>query len=150
MLTEYNKTTYTHHYIMGVRLKELIVAYFIDLDLEGLEKLFTSLTTSRNTKVIRYSSTKAKIEYLNTHCIKSVVLCDSDSFENSRRIKTNRFGKQYVENRGEYFEYLVAQAFGGIQNEMSNLKHTEGGDIEINGTAYQVKFEGAGIYVGKR
>ena len=79
-----------------------------------------------------------------------VALCDIETFEKSRRIKTNRKGIEYKENRGEYFEYLVAQKFNAIQNEKSNLKHTEGGDIEINGIPYQVKFEGAGIATGRK
>ena len=150
MLQQYYKETYTHNYIMGVKTKERVLAFVVDnLDYEGLCLLFTSLTTSRTLRVIRYSSNKAKVAYLQNHAVKVLDLCDIETFENSRRVKTNGKGKAYVENRGEYFEYLVSQALGGIQNEQANLKHTKGGDIEVRGIAYQVKYEASGIYLGK-
>jgi hypothetical protein len=147
MLEKYCKITYTHKYVMGAKENNKVVAYFIELEVEGLEKMFTAKTTSRGYKVVRYASTKKKRAYLTEHCEKRVELCTVEEFENSRRKKTSRLGKEYVENRGEYFEYLIAEKFSGIQNLVSNLKHTDGGDIEIEDIPYQVKFEGAGIYL---
>lgn len=147
MLENYCKTTYTHKYVMGAKENNKIVAYFVELEVEGLEKMFTAQTTSRGYKVVRYVSTKKKRAYLADHCEKRIELCTIEEFENSRRKKTSRLGNIYIENRGEYFEYLIAEKFNGIQNLVSNLKHTEGGDIEIQGIPYQVKFEGAGIYL---
>jgi hypothetical protein len=87
---------------------------------------------------------------MEEHCLQKIELCDIETFENSRRIRVNKKGVEYMENRGEYFEYLVAEKFQVVQNEKSNLKHTDGGDIEINGVAYQVKYEGAGIATGRK
>ena len=150
MLKNYHKTTFTHHYIMGVKTKTTVYAYLIELSLSALEMMFASVTDSRGYEVARYSSNKAKIAYMEEHCLQKIELCDIETFENSRRIRVNKKGVEYMENRGEYFEYLVAEKFQVIQNEKSNLKHTDGGDIEINGIAYQVKYEGAGIATGRK
>ena len=95
-------------------------------------------------------SNKKKVAYMESHCSLKIALCTVEEFENSRRTKVSRKGVEYVENRGEYFEYLVAEKFNVIQNEKSNLKHTDGGDVEINGIAWQVKYEGAGIATGRK
>jgi hypothetical protein len=41
----------------------------------------------------------------------------------------------------------MAKMLKGEQNEKSNLKHTDGGDITINGEAWQVKYEKGAITV---
>jgi hypothetical protein len=152
MLKEYHNTTFTHHYAMGSidRKEKMVYGYLIELSLEALEMMFSSVTDSRGYEVVRYSSNKKKVAYLEEHCIEKFALCDLETFESSRRIRVNRKGVEYKENRGEYFEYLVAQKFKVEQNDKANLKHTEGGDIEINGIAYQVKYEGAGIATGRK
>ena len=65
------------------------------------------------------------------------------------RIKINKKGNPYRENRGEYFEYLMSQVLGVEQNDVSNLGHTKGGDLVFEGVAYQVKYEASGIAVGR-
>lgn len=152
MLKEYYNTTYTHNYIMGNghNKEGMVYAYLMPLTLAELEMFFTSVTDSRGYEVVRYASNKKKVAYMETHCTLKVALCTVEEFEKSRRIRVNKKGKEYMENRGEYFEYLVAQKFNAIQNEKSNLKHSEGGDLEINGVAYQVKYEGAGIATGRK
>lgn len=150
MLKEYHETTYTHKYVMGAKTKTSVRAYLMDFSLEELEMMFATVTDSRGYEVVRYVSNRKKIEYMETHCSMKIELCDIETFETTRRHKTNRKGVEYIENRGEYFEYLIAEHFNVTQNEKSNLKHTEGGDIEINGIAYQVKYEGAGIFTGRK
>ena len=100
--------------------------------------------------MVRYVSNKKKVAYMESHCTLKVALCTVEEFENSRRIRVNKKGVEYMENRGEYFEYLVAKKFNAIQNDKANLKHTEGGDMEINGIPYQVKYESAGIATGRK
>ena len=148
-MREYYNTTFTHNYVIGAKKNGMVIAYLITLNFEALCMFFASFTTSRGYTVARYSSNKKKIQYLEENCIQRVELIDLETFENSRRVRVNAKGKEYTENRGEYFEYLVSQFFGVEQNDVANLKHTEGGDIEINGIAYQVKYEASGICLGK-
>ena len=45
-------------------------------------------------------------------------------------------------NKGEIFEKLITEYFG-MKWEKDNVPFTEGGDIEINGKAFQIKYEKA-------
>ena len=45
-------------------------------------------------------------------------------------------------NRGEIFEKLITEHFGQVWTK-DNIPFTEAGDIEVDGIAYQVKFEKA-------
>ena len=152
MLKEYHRTTYTHNYVMGNahNPEKMVYAYFMNLNLAELEMMFSTVTDSRGYEVVRYVSNKKKVAYMESHCTLKVALCTVEEFENSRRIRVNKKGVEYMENRGEYFEYLVAKKFNAIQNDKANLKHTEGGDMEINGIPYQVKYESAGIATGRK
>ena len=146
-MTKYFNSTFTHNYIIGVDRNGQVEMYFIKLDLEGLRLMFNSLTTTRGHKVYRYSSTNYKLEYLKQYATKHYTLCDSVTFTESRRKRINKKGKEYTENRGECFEYLVSKKFGVNQNDLANLSHKNGGDVVIDGIAYQIKFERSGIVV---
>ena len=150
MLKNYYDTTYTHNYILGVADKKnnQVKAYFVTLDFDALAMMFASPTTSRKSVVYRYKSNQKKVAYLEEHATRCMVVSDIDTFEKSLRIRLNKKGKEYRENRGEYFEYLMSQVLGVVQNELANLSHTEGGDLEFEGVAYQVKYGSAGIAVG--
>ena len=43
-------------------------------------------------------------------------------------------------NKGEIFEKFITEYFGQ-KWEKDNIPFTEAGDIEINGVAYQIKYE---------
>ena len=45
-------------------------------------------------------------------------------------------------NNGEIFEKMVTEYFGQVW-EKDNIPYTEAGDIEVDGVAYQVKYERA-------
>lgn len=141
--------SYTHHYIMGADDGEKVRAYFVDLSLEELAFLFSDKPTqSKRAVIVKYRSTKPKREMLKAKATRIVEIGSSEQLKAKRRIRVNRKGKQYKENCGECFEWLLAELFGAEQNEKANLKHTDGGDLVIEGIAYQVKYERAGIAVG--
>jgi hypothetical protein len=134
---------------MGAEQGGRVYAYVVRLDLDGLRLLFADKpTTSKRLTVIKYRSTRAKIAYLESQAVQIIDLCTIAELKSQCRQKVNRYGKPYTENCGECFEWLIAERLGGVQNEKANLKHTEGGDITVNGIAYQVKYERAGIAVG--
>ena len=152
MTTEYLKAyfeqTATHNYILGVAKAGRVKAYFVTLDLDGYEIIFNEKpTTASRQTVIKYRSNKVKVAYLESKAVRVIDLMGEEELKNSRRTKINRKGKPYTENCGECFEWLLAEMFGGSQNEKSNLKHTEGGDLVIDGISYQVKYEKGAITV---
>jgi hypothetical protein len=143
------ETAATHNYIMGVEHNGKVTAYAVTLDFSGFCFLFSDKPTeSKRATVVKYRSNKAKREYLASHATAVYEVCTIEELKSSCRVKTNRYGKTYTENCGECFEWLMAKLMGGRQNDKANLKYTDGGDITVNGIAYQVKYERAGITVG--
>ena len=138
----------THHYIFGVEHNGRVTAHLVHLDLDGFRFIFCDKpTTAHRCTVVKYRSNKRKREWFEANAIQSIDLCTIDELKSSCRVRLNRFGKEYIENCGECFEWLMAQHFGVEQNEKANLKFTDGGDLTINGVPYQVKYERAGITV---
>ena len=138
----------THNYIFGVEHNGKVAAYMITLDYDGFKLMFSDKPTdSKRSSVVKYRSNTKKINYLETNSTRRIDMGTVEYLRAMRRTKVNRFGKEYVENCGECFEWLLAEMFGVKQNEKANLKFTDGGDLEINGISYQVKYERAGITV---
>jgi hypothetical protein len=125
-----------------------VEVYLIELSADGLALIFSDKPTySKGQAVVKYRHSKAKRDYLIANAIDSFTLCSVDELKASCRVRTNRKGETYVENCGECFEWRMAERFGVKQNEKPNLSHKDGGDLIINGIAYQVKYERAGIAV---
>lgn len=147
-LVQHWRTAYTHHYIIAVEWQGNVEAYLIQLDLDGLHVIFSDKPTySKGQSVIKYRHSKAKRDYLINNAIDSFTLCTVEELKAKCRIRINRKGEQYTENCGECFEWQMAEWFNVKQNDKANLSYTDGGDLVINGIAYQVKYERAGIAV---
>jgi hypothetical protein len=148
ILTAFYKSTATHNYIFGVVDGERVRAYAVRLDLDGYAIMFNEKpTTASRQTVIKYRSTKAKKAWLDNHATMILDFISVADLKASCLEKVNRYGKPYTENCGECFERLLAEYFGVSQNAKSNLKHTDGGDLVIDGIAYQVKYEKGAITV---
>lgn len=147
-LDNYLREAYTSFFAMGAVDGGLVRVYLLRLDLDGLAVLFSDKPTeSKRQTIIKYRSTKIKRAWMKAHALEAFDLCTLEDLEKARRYKINRKGETYRENCGECFEWLLAERFGVSQNKLSNLSHRNGGDLEINGIPYQVKFEKAGIVV---
>jgi hypothetical protein len=148
ILEAYYNATATHNYIFGVAYKGRVYTYFVSLDLDGYAVMFNEKpTTASRQTVIKYRSTATKRAWLESHATKVIDFISEENLKASCRTKINRHGKAYIENCGDCLEWLLAVYFGVNQNEKSNLKHTEGGDLVIDGVPYQVKYEKGAITV---
>ena len=142
------QTAYTHWYIIGVEWQENVEVYLIELTANGLALIFSDKPTiSKGQTVVKYRHSKTKRDYLIANAIDSFTLCTIDELKARCRTRTKKNGETYIENCGECFEWQMAERFGVKQNEKPNLSHKDGGDLIINGIAYQVKYERAGIAV---
>jgi len=130
MIDRYNRASYTHQYIFGFTFEGNV--YMTKTDASVLPFVLTLDHASRGAGYsIRFCPTKdQKIFMLNN----SKVLCSVKYFEEAC--------SESIYNRGEVFEKLVTESFGQ-EWEKDNLPFTEGGDIEVNGIAYQIKFQRA-------
>ena len=138
----------THWYIIGAEKGDTVRVYILEFTLQGMKLIFSDMpTTSKRQVVVKYRSTKAKRDWLEAHATEAFDLCSISALQEARRTRYNRKGEAYTENLGECFEWLIARRYGVKQNDAANLAFTAGGDLVINGVAYQVKYERAGIAV---
>lgn len=146
---KYYNSASTHYNIIGAARDGYVKAYLIKLDLDGYKTIFSDKPCqSKRQTVIKYRSSKTKVEYLTAHALQIIDLCTEQELKDKCRTFINKKGEERKENCGECFEWLMAQYFGVSQNEKSNLTYREGGDMVINGIPYQVKYEKSGIAVG--
>lgn len=131
MINDYNRLSFTHEYIFGFADRGTIYAVHAKSDI--LPSVCCLDASSRNGGCsLRFKPTKAQKEFLKTFSVKAV--CSEKYFE--------EVAKNSKYNRGEIFEKMVTE-MAGQKWEKDNVPFTKGGDIEINGIAYQIKFNKA-------
>ena len=130
LVNMYNAIAYTHLYIFGFEYKGLV--YMVHTDSRLLPSLLTLDRASRETGYsIRFKPTTKQKLFLLSH---ATVLCSKEFF--NAQVANSKY------NRGEVFEKLVTEHFGQTWVK-DNIPFTKAGDIEVNGVAYQIKYEKA-------
>ena len=131
ILAFYNKRSAAHAYIMGFRFNGSI--YFVVVRAQMLDHLTKLDKASRGAGYsLRFKPNKAQKNLMMSFDAK--VLCSEKFFD--ELVEMSKY------NRGEIFEKLITEYFGQTWVK-DNIPYTEAGDIEVNGTAYQIKFEKA-------
>lgn len=131
IIDRYNRLSYTHHYMFGFVSADTVWCAVTTADL--LPFVCTLDSASRGAGyALRFKPTKEQKELLKT--CETFAVC-SETYFNDLFASTKY-------NRGEIFEKLVTEHFGQVW-EKDNVPFTEAGDIEVNGIAYQIKYEKA-------
>ena len=131
LVNGYNELAYTHNYMFGFEDRGTIFCAITD------EKVLNLVCTldkaSRGAGfALRFKPNKAQKELLKT--FELIPVCSALYF--NQLVATTRY------NKGEIFEKLVTELFGQVW-EKDNVPFTKAGDIEVDGIAYQIKFEKA-------
>ena len=131
LINGYNELAYTHNYMFGFEDRGTIFCAITD------EKVLNLVCTldkaSRGAGfALRFKPNKAQKELLKT--FELIPVCSTLYF--NQLVATTRY------NKGEIFEKLVTELFGQVW-EKDNVPFTKAGDIEVDGIAYQIKFEKA-------
>ena len=135
MIDRYNELSYTHNYIFGFAFNGNIYATFTDESvLPYVCTLDKASSKNGGGYSLRYKPNKAQKATLFANSEKTFIVCSVEYF--NEMVETTKY------NRGEIFEKLVTEYFG-INWEKDNIPFTDGGDIEINGKAFQIKYEKA-------
>lgn len=130
LIDRYNAVAYTHNYIWGFTFKGNV--YMAITDRTYVPIVCTLDKASRGCGYsLRFKPTTAQKVALMAG---AQVICSEKYFNELYA------GCKY--NRGEIFEKLVTEHFGQVW-EKDNVPFTKAGDIEVNGIAYQIKFEKA-------
>ena len=131
LIDGYNELAYTHKYIFG--FEDRGVVYMATATSDILPFVCTLDKASRGCGyALRFKPNKAQKEILKGYDLQ--VVCSKAMFDEIVN------GSKY--NRGEIFEKLVTEKFGQVW-EKDNVPFTMAGDIEVDGIAYQIKFEKA-------
>lgn len=130
LINRYNAVAYTHHYIWGfIYMGNLYMAITTAEVMPFICKLDKA---SRGAGyALRFCPNKAQKVMLMAG---AQVLCSEKYF--------NELVAESKYNNGEIFEKLVTEHFGQVW-EKDNIPFTQAGDIEVEGVAYQIKFQRA-------
>lgn len=133
MLDKYNKLSFTHRYILGFHYKKNI--YLVEADASVLPYVLTiEKASSKNGGGygLRFNpNNEQKVLLLSKG---AQVLCSKDFFDNA--VMNSKY------NRGEIFEKMVTEKCGQMWKK-DNIPFFMGGDLTVDGVAYQLKFEKA-------
>lgn len=131
LINRYNNLSFTHNYIFGFVFKKNV--YAVIATSEILPYILTLDAASRSAGyALRFNPTNEQKVFLLSHGAE--LICSKEYFEQTV-VESNY-------NKGEIFEKLCTENVG--QRWMKdNLPFTEGGDLTVNGIAYQIKFEKA-------
>ena len=132
LINGYNALSFTHNYIFGYEYKGNV--YATSVTAEVLPYILKLDKASRGAGyALRFCPTVEQKLFLMMQNTTGVI-CSSEYF------KTEVANS--IDNNGEIFEKLVTEKFGQVW-EKDNIPYTEAGDIEVDGVAYQIKFQKA-------
>jgi len=127
----YNQVAFTDQYIMVYTYKKVV--YFTVCDSRLVDRVTCLDKASRGAGyALRFKPNNDQKLMLMVHGC--TPLCSAEYF--------NELVVSSCYNRGEIAEKLVTEYYGQTWVK-DNIPFTEAGDIEVNGIAYQIKFEKA-------
>lgn len=129
ILQAYLAESYTHHFIISAYTQSLEKSELVFFFTNNLLELASCCTLDRNSKgtktVLRV---RPGIKFLR-----------GKNLIHTGLTKKSLCEKYPDTNAGFSFENYIADRYNGKQNEKKNLARNLGGDVEINGVAYQIK-----------
>lgn len=130
LIDRYNAVSFTHNYIWGFTYKKVV--YMATTTSEVLPYVCKLDKASRGAGYALRFCPNAQQKLLLLAGAKP--LCSETYFNET--VESCKY------NRGEVFEKLVTEHFGQVWTK-DNLPFTEGGDLTVDGVAYQLKYQKA-------
>lgn len=130
MIDRYNAVAYTHNYIWGFEYKGIVYMAITDASVMPFVCKLDKASRGAGYALRFCPKTEQKLLLMQS----AQVLCSVDYFESVTA--------DCKYNKGEVFEKLVTE-FYGQEWTKDNIPFTVDGDLTVNGTAYQIKFEKA-------
>ena len=130
MIDRYNAVAYTHNYIWGFEYKGIVYMAITDASVMPFVCKLDKASRGAGYALRFCPKTEQKILLMQS----AQVLCSVNYFESVKA--------ECKYNKGEVFEKLITE-FYGQEWTKDNVPFTVDGDLTVNGTAYQIKFEKA-------
>ena len=131
LVTEYNKKAFTNNYIFGFVYAGNIWAVETTHELLPIISKLDKASKGGGYS-LRFKPDKSQKLVLMAH--QPRLICSKEYFED--------MVKNSIYNKGEVFEKMITESFG-IKWEKDHIPFWVDGDLEVNGKAYQIKFEKA-------
>ena len=131
LINRYNNLSFTHNYIFGFIYKKNV--YAVVATSEILPYILTLDMASRGAGcALRFNPTNEQKVFLLSKGAE--LICSKEYFEQT--VVESKY------NKGEIFEKMVTEKCGQTWIK-DNVPFTNGGDLTVDGIAYQIKFEKA-------
>lgn len=131
LINRYNNLSFTHNYIFGFIYKKNV--YAVVATSEILPYILTLDMASRGAGcALRFNPTNEQKVFLLSKGAE--LICSKEYFEQT--VVESKY------NKGEIFEKMVTEKCGQAWVK-DNVPFTNGGDLTVDGIAYQIKFEKA-------
>lgn len=138
---EYHKIAATHNWVLGKPIAGLVYAARVENASLALLNAITTTSRASNKNggrvAVRFIPNKAQWALISTEATEIKAVCSVEYLET--------YAKENGINRGQAFENLACQAWGGTLASKANLKFTDGGDFTIDGKEYQAKYTKATV-----
>ncbi len=130
LIDRYNAIAYTHQYIWGFEYKKNIYMAFTDSSVMAHVCTLDKASRGAGYSLRFCPNAEQKVALLPY----ATLICSKSYFESE--IESS------IYNAGEIFEKMVTEHFGQ-KWEKDKIPFTKAGDIEIDGIAYQIKYQKA-------
>ena len=130
LIDRYNEISYTHEYIWGFEFKGNIYMTMTDASVMPYVCKLDKASRGAGYALRFCPSVQQKMLLMPT----AELICSKKFFEET--VAASKY------NKGEIFEKMVTEFFGQVWKK-DNVPFTKDGDITIEGTAYQIKFQKA-------
>ena len=130
LIDRYNAVAYTHEYVWGFTYKKNVYMAITNATVMPFVTCLDKASRGAG-YALRFCPNAQQKLFLMTS---AKVLCSAKFF--NEQVANSKY------NKGEIFEKLVTEHFGQVW-EKDNVPFTEAGDIEVDGIAYQIKYQKA-------
>ena len=139
--SEYHRIAATHNLVLGKPIAGLVYAARVENASLALLNAVTTTSKASNKNggrvAVRFVPNRAQWALITTESSEIKTVCTVEFLEH--------YAKDNGINKGQAFEILACQAWGGTLATRANLKFTEGGDFTIDGREYQAKYTKATV-----
>lgn len=134
MIDQYNALAFTHNYIFGFEDGANVLAVIADNSVLPYALTLDRASTSHGGTVsLRFKPTTEQ---------KNLLKCSGQAFVLCSKAYLEAVVAETKYNRGEVFEKLITE-FYGQEWHKDNVPFTKGGDLTVDGIAFQVKYNKA-------
>ena len=130
LIDRYNEISYTHEYIWGFEFKGNIYMTMTDASVMPYVCKLDKASRGAGYALRFCPNVQQKMLLMPT----AELICSKKFFEET--VAASKY------NKGEIFEKMVTEFFGQVWKK-DNVPFTKDGDINIEGIAYQIKFQKA-------